>query len=34
MNKRRRYTVVFGLALITCASMVAYPRIRTYSRRE
>ena len=28
MNKRRRYTVVFGLALITCASMVDYPRIR------
>ncbi len=28
MNKRRRYTIVFGLALIACASMVAYPRIR------
>src|SRR5437879_194750 len=28
MNKRRRYTIVFGLALIACASIAAYPRIR------
>src|SRR2546426_4289171 len=28
MNKRRSYTVAFGLALIACASLVAYPRIR------